>query len=296
MAEIVAGGADALAARPFLACYVNSATGLLHNADALEKLIFLAVRSVPVLYIPGSQAGVTGPVTPAGAVAVFWAGVLTGLVISQIVREGAPFVAKGWGGGGLDMKTMVYGYASPDQRAAAIALARHVGLPSFSLAGATDAKTVDQQAAAEAALTLAVESLAGPDIVHDLGYLESGLTGSLAQLAICDEIVAWLRHVKAPFEMSDEDLALDLIDEFGPDGQFLATRHTARHCRELYYPTLFERATREAWTAAGGTSLAERAGRRVEELLGAAPRPEPLPCDDELAAIVAEAQRRVAAG
>ncbi len=296
MAEIVAGGADALAARPFLACYVNSATGLLHNADALEKLIFLAERGVPVLYIPGSQAGVTGPVTPAGAVAVFWAGVLTGLVISQLVREGAPFVAKGWGGGGLDMKTMVYGYASPDQRAAAIALARHVGLPSFSLAGATDAKTVDQQAAAEAALTLAVESLAGPDIVHDLGYLESGLTGSLAQLAICDEIVAWLRHVKAPFEMSDEALALDLIDEVGPDGQFLATRHTARHCRELYYPTLFERATREAWTAAGGTSLAERAGRRVEELLDAAPRPEPLPCDDELAAIVAEAQRRVAAG
>ncbi len=296
MAEIVAGGADALAARPFLACYVNAATGLLHNADALEKLIFLAERSVPVLYIPGSQAGVTGPATPAGTIAMFWAGVLTGLVISQLVREGAPFVAKGWGGGGLDMKTMVYGYASPDQRATAIALARHVGLPSFSLAGASDAKTVDQQAVAEAALSLAVESLSGPDIVHDLGYLESGLTGSLAQLAICDEIVAWLRHLKAPLDTSDEALALDLIDEVGPDGQFLARSHTAKHCRELYYPTLFERATREAWTAGGGTSLAERAGRRVEELLDAAPRPEPLPCEDELAAIVAEAERRMRAG
>ena len=296
MAELVAGGAEALAARPFLACYVNSATGLLHNADALEKLIFLAERGVPVLYIPGSQAGVTGPATPAGAIAMFWAGVLTGLVVSQLVREGAPFVAKGWGGGGLDMKTMVYGYASPDQRAAAIALCRHVGLPSFSLAGVTDAKTVDQQAAAEAAITLAVESLSGPDIVHDLGYLESGLTGSLAQLAVCDEIVAWLRHLEAPLDTGDEALALDLIDDVGPDGQYLATRHTARHCRELYYPRLFERATREAWTAAGATTLAERAGRRVEELLDAAPRPEPLPCDDELAAIVTAAEKRAAAG
>ena len=294
MAELAAGGAEALSAKPFLACYVNSATGLLHNADALEKLILLAERGVPVLYIPGSQAGVTGPATPAGAIAMFWAGVLTGLVISQLVREGAPFVAKGWGGGGLDMKTMVYGYASPDQRAAAIALCRHVGLPSFSLAGASDAKTIDQQAAAETALTLAVESLAGPDIVHDLGYLESGLTGSLAQLAICDEIVAWLRHLKAPLDTGDEALALDLIDEVGPDGQYLATRHTARHCRELYYPRLFERATRETWSATGATTLAERAGRRVEELLDAAPRPEPLPCDDELAAIVSAAQRRVA--
>ena len=296
MAELVAGGAEALAAKPFLACYVNCSTGLLHNADALEKLVMLAERGLPVIYAPGSQAGVTGPATPAGAVAVFWAGVLAGLVIAQLVREGTPFVAKGWGGGGLDMKTMVYGYASPDQRATATALARHVGLPAFSLAGASDAKTVDQQAAAEAALTLAVEALAGPDLVHDLGYLESGLSGSLAQLAICDEMVAWLRHTGSPLDTGDEALALDVIDEVGPDGQFLAARHTARHCRELYYPTIFERATREAWTAAGGTTLAERAGRRVEELLAARPAPEPLACDHELCTIVAAAERRAATG
>ena len=198
MAEAVAGGPAALAARPFLACYVNTATGLLHNADALEKVIFLAERGIPILYIPGSQAGVTGPATQAGAVAYFWAGVLTGLVLAQVVREGAPVMTKGWGGGGLDMRTMVYGYANPDQRATAIALSRWADLPSFSLAGASDAKTVDQQAAAEAALSLAVESLAGPDVVHDLGYLESGLTYSFAQLAICDEIVGWLRHLRAP--------------------------------------------------------------------------------------------------
>ena len=93
---------------------MNTATGLLHNADVLEKLIFLAAaRRAGVLRPGGSQAGVTGPATPAGAIATFWAGVLTGLVVSQLAREGAPFVAKGWGGGGLDMKTMVYGYSQP---------------------------------------------------------------------------------------------------------------------------------------------------------------------------------------
>ena len=131
--------------------------------------------------------------------------------------------------------------------------------------------------------------------MHDLGYLESGLTGSLVQLAICDGMVAWLRHLKAPLDTSDEALALDLIDEVGPDGQFLAARHTTKHYRELYYPTLFERATREAWTASGGTTLAERAGRRVEELLEGAPPPAPPECDDGLAAIVAEAERRLTA-
>jgi len=292
MAEVVAGGSAALAARPFLACYVNTATGLLHNADALEKVIFLAERGIPILYIPGSQAGVTGPATPAGAVVVFWAGVLTGLVLAQIVREGAPVMTKGWGGGGLDMKTMVYGYASPDQRATAIALSRWADLPSFALAGASDSKLVDQQAAAEAALTLAVDTLAGPDAVHDLGYLESGLTYSFAQLAICDETVGWLRHLRAPYDTSAEALALDLIAEVGPDKQFLTTPHTMRHFRELYYPSLFERATYQAWREKDGRTLAERAGGRVEKLLDAAPEREPLACDEELRAIIAAAERR----
>jgi len=293
MAELAAGGAEALAVRPFLACYVNSATGLLHNADALEKLMLLAERGVPVLYIPGSQAGVTGPATPAGAIAMFWAGVLTGLVISQLVREGAPFVAKGWGGGGLDMKTMVYGYASPDQRAAAIALCRHVGLPSFSLAGATDAKTVDQQAAAEAALTLAVESLAGPDLVHDLGYLESGLTGSLAQLMVCTEVVSWLQHLREPMPIDDETLALDLVDKLGPGGQYLGEAHTRRHFREHWYPSVFDRQTREAWESGGAESLSARAARRAGELLAAAPALEPPAADAELEAIVRAAEAAV---
>jgi len=295
MAGAVAGGSEALAARPFLACYVNTATGLLHNADALEKVMFLAERGIPILYVPGSQAGVTGPATPSGAVVVFWAGVLTGLVLAQVVREGAPVVAKGWGGGGLDMKTMVYGYASPDQRATAIALCRHLDLPSFSLAGASDAKLVDQQAAAEAALSLAVETLSAPDIVHDLGYLESGLTYSFAQLAICDEIVGWLRHLRAPLDTGDEALALDLIDEVGPDGQFLAARHTRKHCREHYYPDLFERATHEAWRERGGSTLAERAGLGVEGLLDASPSPQPLACDDELFEIIRSAEARARA-
>jgi trimethylamine--corrinoid protein Co-methyltransferase len=295
MAAAVAGGSAALAARPFLACYVNTATGLLHNADALEKVIFLAERGIPILYIPGSQAGVTGPATQAGAVAYFWAGVLTGLVLAQVVKEGAPVMTKGWGGGGLDMRTMVYGYANPDQRATAIALSRWADLPSFSLAGASDAKTVDQQAAAEAALSLAVESLAGPDVVHDLGYLESGLTYSFAQLAICDEIVGWLRHLRAPYDTSDQALALDLVDEVGPDGQFLATRHTLQHCREHYYPSLFERATYEAWREKDGGTLAERAGHRVDAIIDAAPEAEPLACDAELLAIIAAAEKRAGA-
>jgi trimethylamine--corrinoid protein Co-methyltransferase len=174
------------------------------------------------------------------------------------------------------MQTMVSPYCPPDSKGVAHDLAHYYNMPMFSLGGCSESKLVDQQAAAEAALTLVTETLGGGNLIHDLGYLESGLCGSLAQLVICDEIVGWLEHLMAPVEISDETLALDLIDEIGPDGQFLDTEHTLAHFRERWYPGVFERGNYDQWQAAGGKSLGERAAERVEEIL-AEHQPEPLP-------------------
>ena len=278
MAEVVAGGAEALQLRPFVACYINVTTGLRHNKEALQKLLFLAEKGLPAMYVPIVIGGLSGPITPPGSMALINAGVLVGLVLSQLKREGAPFIVPGWGSESLDMKTMVSPYCSPNPRGLAHAMANYYNLPSFGLGGCSESKQVDQQAAAEAALTLMAETLGGANLIHDLGYLESGLTGSLAQLVICDEIVGWLQHFMAPMEISDETLALDLIDEIGPDGQFLDTRHTLAHFREHWYPTIFDRHNYDRWLAAGGKGLAERAAERVSEIL-AEHQSEPLPAD-----------------
>jgi trimethylamine--corrinoid protein Co-methyltransferase len=204
------------------------------------------------------------------------AGALVGVVLSQLKREGAPLIMPGWGGNMLDMRTTVQPYADPDKRALAADYVHSLGLPMFALAGCSESKVVDQQAGIEAALTLMTDALAGANIVHDLGYLESGLTGSLAQLVICDEIVGWLEHFVAGVEINDETLALDLIDEIGPDGHFLDTDHTFKHFRERWYPHLFERDNYEGWLASGGQTLGERAAARVATIL-AEHKPEPLP-------------------
>jgi len=291
MAEAVAGGAEALQQRPFAACYINVTTGLIHNEEALQKLLFLAEKGLPAMYVPIVIGGLSGPVTPPGSMALINAGVLVGLVLSQLKREGAPFIVPGWGSEGLDMKTLVSPYCSPNPRGLAHAMAHYYNLPSFGLGGCSESKQVDQQAAAEASLTLMAETLGGANLIHDLGYLESGLTGSLAQLVICDEIVGWLGQFMAPVEVSDETLALDLIDEIGPDGQFLDTEHTLAHFREHWYPTVFDRHNYDRWQAAGGKSLAERAADRVKKIL-AEHQPEPLPEDitQKIKAIVQRAE------
>ncbi len=276
MAEAVMGGADALQKTPLIACYINAISGLRHNEEALEKLLFLASKNLPSLYIPSSTAGATSPVTPAGSVALDFAGVLAGIVISQLKREGAPVLIPGMPSGGtLDMRTLVLSYAEPE-RTLMTALAHYYGIPMFALGGASESKSVDQQAAAEAALSLTVETLAGGNIIHDLGYLEPGLTFSFVQLVLCDEMVSWLKTYTSGFDVSDEALALDVIDEVGPDGDFLKTKHTLRNYRKRWYPTYFERGTHETWLSKGGQNFTARATEAIDRIL-AEQHPEPLP-------------------
>jgi len=276
MAEAVAGGKDALRRTPLVACYINAVSGLRHNKEALEKLLFLASENLPSLYIPSSTAAITSPVTPAGSVALDYAGVLVGLVLAQMKREGAPVIVSGMPPGGtMDMKTLVTSYCEPE-RTITTALSHHYGLPMFAIAGASEAKTFDQQAAAEAALSLVVETLAGSNIIHDLGYLESGLTFSFAQLLLGNEVVGWIKAFAKGYEVTDETLALDVIAELGPDGDFLNTEHTLKHFRQRWYPDLFERMSYQSWLSKGGKNLAERARDKIETIL-AEHKPVPLP-------------------
>lgn len=278
MAEIVAGGPEALAQNPVAACYINVTTGLRHNKEALQKLLYLSEKGLPFTYIPSAQGGVTAPITIASTMAVNNAGVLAGLVISQLKREGAPFIMPGWGGNMLDMRTTIQPYSDPEKRGQAIDFAHFLGIPTFGLAGCSESKLVDEQAAAEAALTLFTDAIFGGNFVHDVGYLESGLCGSLPQLAICNEILSWLDAFMKGIEISDETLCLDLIDEIGPEGQYLDCQHTLDHFRERWYPDLFDRSSYDGWQAKGGKSLGERAVEDVDRILQEH-KPEPLPKD-----------------
>jgi trimethylamine--corrinoid protein Co-methyltransferase len=295
MAEAVAGGEDELRLNPFVACYINVTTGLRHNQEALQKLMYLAGKGLPALYIPVGQGGTTAPITPAGCQVVWTVGALVGLVLSQLKREGAPYVMAGWGAGALDMKTTVQPYAEPDRRAIAQSMAHFYGLPMFALGGCSDSKCLDEQAGIEAALTLMITAMTGGNIVHDLGYLESGLCYSLPQLVICDETLGWIEHALRGVDVSDEALAVDLIDKVGPDGQFLDSSHTLKHFRERWYPAVMDRDNYDGWQARGGKTLQERAAQRVEEILA---EHEPEPLDGEVAkavhAIVERAEREYA--
>jgi trimethylamine--corrinoid protein Co-methyltransferase len=276
MAEAVAGGEEQLRRNPICACYINVTNPLRHNAEALQKLLFLTERGLPTTYTPVVLRGVSGPVTAAGAIALANAGELAGLVVAQLSREGAPVILTGGVNDMLDMRTTVDSYADPTNRVMLVELAHRLGMPIFGLAGCSDAKIPDEQAAAEAAFSIILETLAGAQMVHDVGYLEGGMCNSIEQIVICDELIAYTKQFMKGLEINQETLALDLIDEIGPDGDFMSSKHTLRHFKEDWYPRLFDRHNYEEWASAGSKTLRQRARERALTILDSH-KPEPLP-------------------
>jgi trimethylamine--corrinoid protein Co-methyltransferase len=251
---------------------------LVHNEEALQKLLFMAEKGLPTTYTPVVLRGASGPITPAGAVAYANAGELAGLVISQLKRQGTPVILSGGTQDMLDMSSMLDIYAAPENRVLCVEMAHFYGLPIFGLGGCSDSKLPDQQAAAEVSLSLLTETLAGSHLIHDVGYLEGGLTNSLEMIVMADEFIHWIKRFMQGVVVDDETLAVSEIDQVGLDDDFLALDHTNAHFREDWYPTLLNRKNYQDWAEAGSLPLRQRAQARIQKIL-AEHHPDPLPLD-----------------
>jgi trimethylamine--corrinoid protein Co-methyltransferase len=250
------------------ACYAMSSPPLVHSGEALDKVLTSAELGVPLVYAPAPAAGTTAPASLAAVIAVGNAETLSGLVVHQLAAPRAPFVY-GVGCGAFDMRTAVDVYGAPEHflgNAAATDLARFYGLPSFAYAAVADAKLFDEQWAAEAGISTVLGALSRATLLHDVGYLESGLQSSYETIVLGDELVGYARALLAEVAVDSEALALDEIDAVGPGGSHLGRAYTRRHHREAWQPSLFDRAGYERWRATGATTLKERVRRRAEEL------------------------------
>jgi trimethylamine--corrinoid protein Co-methyltransferase len=232
--------------------------------------------------------------TVAGSTVVVNAGVLAGLVMSQLKREGAPYISIGWAGEAMDMRTMVDVFAWPDHRGVYSSLLHWYKLPMWTLGGVTDSKLPDQQAAAEAALTLMADAVSGGHMNHNIGFMESAFTGSLTQVVLGNDIAGWIKAFTAPVEINDETMALDVIDSVGPGGLFLKHRHTRNHARDRFQPRLFDRSSYEDWRRRGARDTTAAAAELVDEFL-AKHKPEPLSTTAAVAiqAVVKRAEARL---
>jgi trimethylamine--corrinoid protein Co-methyltransferase len=248
--------------------YAMPVPPLLFDEDGASKVMACAELDVPLIWAPAPNAGTTAPASITSVIVVANAEVLAGLVLSQAVKPGAPFVW-GVGVGAMNMRTMneVYASAGPMQgHQAQSDLARWYDLPSFGYAAHSDSKTLDEQWSAEAAMTTIIGLLSRCTLLHDVGYLEAGLQSSYESILLGDELIGYAKAYTGELPVDDEALALDEIKAVGPGGNHLSRPYTRSHFRGIWQSELFDTTPHDRWLGEGGRTLLERLRARVAAL------------------------------
>jgi trimethylamine--corrinoid protein Co-methyltransferase len=280
MAAAVVGGHEALVEQQHILLYSEPSSPLQQSETAVDKLLLMAEYQLPVVHSPGPLMGGTAPITMASGLVMSLAEILSGLVVHQLRHWGAPFVF-GAGLHHMDMGAAQICYASPEfqlTKAAIAQLGRWYGLPTWGYAGCSDAKVMDEQAALEALLSVLMAKFSGANLIHDVGYMESGLTLSYEMIVLTDELVAMADHIMKGIEVDDDTLMLDELHKVGPGGHFMDTEQTLKRFRDFWFPSLLDRKRRPQWLEAGATTLGQRLKARVKEIIKEH-QPEPLDPD-----------------
>jgi len=292
IAAATMGGEQALREKPIFLHYAEPISPLYIIEESLQKHIFCAEKGIPAAYIPSPNTGGGGPITVAGAVALGNAECLLGLIITQLVNPGGPFLY-GMNTAALDMKTTIVSYGSPDWSlgmGAWAELARYYNLPVWGYGGATDSKIVDSQAGIEATFSILNAYLSRITLVHDVAYIEYGSTSSMEMLVIADEIINMTRYLLGGLQVDRETLALEAIARVEPGAGFLADDHTMDHFRTAQWaPKIIDRNQYDIWREAGSKDMFTRANERAREILAEHEVP-PLPEEAEnvIADVLAE--------
>src|SRR5271154_3984687 len=280
MAKIARGLDDATLERePSLFTIINSSSPLRLDTPMLEGVIQMARRNQVVVLTPFTLAGAMAPVTLAGALVEQHAEALAGLVMTQVVRPGAPFVYGGFTSN-VDMKSGAPAFGTPEYMKSAMIggqLARRLGLP-YRSSNANAANSLDAQAAYESVFSLWGAIMGGVNfLMHGAGWMEGGLQASFEKMALDADLLAMVAEFLRPLRVDEAELALEAMREVGPGGHFFGAEHTQSRYRTAFFPpAISDWHNYETWREAGSPTAVDAAERIVADRLRdfGAPPPE----------------------
>ena len=282
----IARGVDdtTLDREPSVFTIINSNSPLRLDIPMMEGIIRMAKRNQPVVLTPFTLAGAMAPVTIAGAIVEQNAEALAGLVFTQSVNPGAPFVYGAFTSN-VDMKSGAPAFGTPEQMKSAIIggqLARRYGVP-YRTSNTCAANTIDAQAAYESVFSLWGAIMGGGNLImHAAGWMEGGLHAGFEKMVIDADLIGMISEFLRPLSFSDDDLAFDAMKEVGPGGHFFGCEHTQSRYRNAFFsPMISDWRNYETWREAGSPTAYDKANRLYKEKLASFTPP---PIDDAIKA------------
>ncbi|UCC86098.1 MAG: trimethylamine methyltransferase family protein [Anaerolineales bacterium] len=241
MAEVIAGDAADMRARPPLSSLICTIAPLGQDRQGIEAGMVFAEAGIPVGFMSMPNMGLTAPVATGGALAAASAEVVSAMVLMQLVAPGAPtfysIVASV-----MDPHSANYINAIAEKylcHVAGVQIAHDWGVPVLGGAfGAQNLEAATWQHGRDSVYNSLMVPLAGADIVVGLGLLRASTLLVPEQIIFDDEIYHTCRILARGIDTSDDGLALDVIAEVGPRGHYLAQRNTRQHLRSWWFPEL----------------------------------------------------------
>jgi trimethylamine--corrinoid protein Co-methyltransferase len=277
MFKLVYGEGITESNEPVLGGVINASSPLRYDERMIGGMLVYARARQALIITPFILAGAMSPITMAAAVAQQNAEALAGVAFTQLVQPGTPVIYGGFATN-LDMQSGSPSFGTPEGAWATIAggqMARRYGLPYRNSGSLNTSNVPDAQAAYETMWAIWPAVLAHANLImHSVGWLEGGLTVGYEKIVIDMENIAMLQHFFQEVEVSDETLALDMIDAVGPGGHHLGTPHTqARFRSEFYSPIISDRQNHESWLQSGVGDAAQRANTIWKQILKTYERP-----------------------
>ncbi len=271
MAEMIAGSPEELRKRPIISMITCAISPMILDKSYGDLARPIVEAGIPLVVPAEPLTGATSPVTLAGNLVIQVVDSLMGVMLSQLIKEGAP-VIYGSVATSTDLSDLKYLAGTVESglvNAGAAQMAQFYKIPYYATGGMTDSKVLDSQSGYESAITSTLCALAGANFIHDAaGLMEFAMSMSEEKLVIDNEILGMVMRAVEGIRVDDESIGLDVIKKTGPGGNFVTTNHTRRFMRKEHYtPTLSDKDFREDWETKGSKDTFQRAAERVDEIL-----------------------------
>jgi trimethylamine--corrinoid protein Co-methyltransferase len=233
----VRGSREALKAKPFALFSACPTSPLKWSRTTSDNTMKCAELGIPVEFIAMPLAGLVGPISLVGCVIQHTAETLSGIIISQTSRPGAP-ILYGGSPGVFDMRTMAASICAVEAQMIDCAYAevgKHLGLPTQAYIGMSDSKLVDAQAGFESGTGYYLAALAGINGVSGPGmhYFES--CQSLEKIVVDAEFCAMARRLVAGLEPREDFPCDPIFGELIREENLLTSEHTLKYFRQEHY-------------------------------------------------------------
>ena len=116
-------------------------------------------------------------------------------------------------------------------------------------------------------MTCLLPALAGANTLYGAGMLELGMTFSMEQLVIDNDIIKMTKKALQGIPVSTETLSVESIQKVGIGNNFLALKQTRLLVNYPSDPMIIDRKMFGDWAAAGSKDLAAVANEKVMDVL-----------------------------